>query len=54
MAAAELADGRERVEGAAPLGPGFADLVRRVSWAEWVERWGQSAGPAPAAAEKHG
>jgi hypothetical protein len=39
MAAVERIDGRERVEGTTPLGPGFADLARRVTWAEWVERW---------------
>jgi hypothetical protein len=39
MAAVERIDGRERVEGTTPLGPGFADLARRVTWTEWVDRW---------------
>lgn len=39
MAAVEQIDGRIRVETAKPLGPGLADLARRVSWVEWVERW---------------
>jgi hypothetical protein len=39
MAAAVVVDGRDRSEEAAP-GVGFGDLARRVSWAEWVGRWG--------------
>jgi hypothetical protein len=39
MAAAERVDGRERSP-EAPAAEGFADLARRVSWAEWVRRWG--------------
>jgi hypothetical protein len=30
---------RTRAESATPSGPGFIDLVRRVTWSEWVERW---------------
>jgi hypothetical protein len=47
MAAAERIDGHERVEGTAPAGSGFADLARRVSWAEWVKQWNvqSSVGP---------
>jgi hypothetical protein len=39
MAAVERVDGRRRAEGPSPLGPGFADLARRVTWAEWVGQW---------------
>jgi hypothetical protein len=39
MAAVERIDGRERIESAAPIGPGFADLARRVTWEEWVAHW---------------
>jgi hypothetical protein len=39
MAAADRVEGRERVEDPAPSGPGFADLARRTTLAEWVERW---------------
>lgn len=39
MAAVQTINGRSRVEGPAPLGPGFDDLARTLSWAEWVERW---------------
>ena len=42
MAAAERLDGRERSE-ESPGGDGFGDLVHRVSWAEWVGRWGGTA-----------
>ena len=42
MAAVERIDRRERAETISPLGPGFADLTRRVSWSEWVERWSRS------------
>ena len=44
MAAVERIHGRERIESAEPLGPGFADLPRRMTWAEWVERWTLTAG----------
>ena len=39
MAAVERIESRERVESLGSLGPGFADLARRVTWAEWVARW---------------
>lgn len=39
MGAAERFDGRERTTNG-PDEPGFATLARRVSWDEWVERWG--------------
>jgi len=44
MAAVERVHDRARAESAVPLGPGFADLDRRVTWAEWVERWNLTAG----------
>jgi hypothetical protein len=44
MAAVERVNERTRVESAVPLGPGFADLARRMTWAEWVERWTLTAG----------
>jgi hypothetical protein len=43
MAAAARVDGRERSE-ETPPGVGFGDLIRRVSWAEWVGRWGGRTG----------
>jgi hypothetical protein len=48
MAAAERLDGRERSDEPAG-GDGFGDLVHRVSWAEWVGRWGGAAQNPPAA-----
>ncbi|HVL12066.1 MAG TPA: hypothetical protein VM529_05850, partial [Gemmata sp.] len=39
MAAADRVGGRDRAEELPPTG-GFADLARRVAWAEWVGRWG--------------
>jgi len=47
MAAVERIDGHERVEGTAPAGSGFADLARRVNWAEWVKRWNVTASVGP-------
>jgi hypothetical protein len=42
MAAVQTINGRPRVEGAMPLGPGFDDLARTLTWTEWVERWNSS------------
>ncbi len=39
MGAVERIGGRDRAEDLPPA-VGFADLARRVSWEEWVERWG--------------
>jgi len=46
MAAVERVGGQPRVETEAVLGAGLADLGWRVSWAEWVERWGRPEGTA--------
>ena len=39
MAAVECVEGRNRVKESIPLGPGCADLARRVTWTEWSDRW---------------
>ena len=52
MAAVDRVDGQERIESPTPLGPGLADLARRVSWSEWVERWNLTAHPAEVSQEK--
>jgi hypothetical protein len=46
MAAVEWIDGTKRSD-ESPGGPGFADLARPVSWAEWVELWGVNIEPKP-------
>ncbi len=53
MAAVDRFNGRERVDDPAPLGPEFADLARRVTWAEWVERWNVPNNSVGGAPEKH-
>ncbi len=42
MAAAQTINGRPRVEGPMPLGPGFDDLARTLTWTEWVECWNRN------------
>lgn len=39
MAAVERLDGKLREESETPLRGGLADLARRVTWSEWIERW---------------
>ena len=45
MAAADRLGGRPRVEAEGPLGVGFIDLARRVTWSEWIERWSRPEDP---------
>jgi len=42
MAAADRLAGRPRSEATGKAMPGFAELTRRVTWPEWVERWGRA------------
>jgi hypothetical protein len=42
MAAVELIGGEPRMDGDTPLGSGFVDLGRRVTWSEWIERWSRA------------
>jgi hypothetical protein len=44
MAAVELIDGVPREDGDTPLGTDLADLGRRVTWSEWIERWSRADG----------
>jgi len=39
MSAVECLVGESRVESNTPQRPGLADLSRRVTWSEWIERW---------------
>lgn len=48
LAAVAEVNGQPRQESPTPLGPGFEDLARTMSWADWVERWNQN-DTAPAA-----
>jgi hypothetical protein len=43
MTAVERINNRDRDELPTPLGDGFTDLARRVTWAEWVQRWNTDA-----------
>jgi hypothetical protein len=39
MAAVEIINGKQRIEGTTSLGPGFDDLTRTVASKEWVDCW---------------